>query len=54
VEICFHKEWLQVRVLGYLRSEIELGQPQLGPKDWASFKIKMAEIIGPYKHIKGD
>jgi len=25
-----------------------LGQPQLGPKDWAAFKNNMAETIGPY------
>jgi len=46
--ICFYEDWLQVRVLGYLRSEIELGQPHLGPKYWAAFKIRWAETIGPY------
>jgi len=38
----FYEERLQVRVLGYLRSEIELGQPHLGPKDWTTSKLKWA------------
>jgi len=39
----FYEEWLLVRVLGYLRSDFELGQPHSGPKDWTTSKIKWAE-----------